>query len=42
MEKLTMQTPDRIAQNIAQIKKLFPNVITEKQDKNGNIIKAID
>jgi len=42
MEKLNMQTPDRIAQHIEQIEKLFPNVITEKQDKNGKLIKAID
>jgi len=50
MKKLKMQTPDITEQNIEQIAKLFPNVITEKEvatkDTNGHekrvIEKAID
>ena len=42
MEKITPQTTDITSQNINQIAKLFPQVITEKEDANGNTIKAID
>jgi len=42
IEKLKMQTPNITEQNIEQIAKLFPNVITETQDEQGNIKKAID
>jgi adenine-specific DNA-methyltransferase len=42
MEKITPQTKDITTQNINQIAQLFPQVITEKEDANGNIIKAID
>ena len=42
MEKITPQTKDITAQNIANIAQLFPQVITEKEDENGNTIKAID
>jgi len=41
MQNLDMQTPDITSMNIENIAKLFPNVITEK-DENGKIIKAID
>lgn len=42
MDKLTMQTPDRTQENIEHIGRLFPNVVTEAEDENGNIKKAID
>ncbi|WP_307190453.1 site-specific DNA-methyltransferase, partial [Bathymodiolus platifrons methanotrophic gill symbiont] len=42
MEKLKMQTPNITEQNMEQIAKLFPNVMTETQDKNGEVQKAID
>jgi len=42
MDKITPQTTDITTQNINQIAKLFPQVITEKEDENGNTIKAID
>ena len=42
MEKLKMQTPDLTDKNIEQIAKLFPNVITETKDEDGNIKKAVD
>ena len=37
-----MQTPNITEQNMEQIAKLFPNVMTETQDKNGNVKRAID
>jgi len=42
MDKLKMQTPDLTDKNIEQIAALFPNVITETRDGNGNFTKAID
>ncbi|GFO77550.1 adenine-specific DNA-methyltransferase [Bathymodiolus platifrons methanotrophic gill symbiont] len=42
IEKLKMQTPNITEQNMEQIAKLFPNVMTETQDKNGEVQKAID
>ena len=42
IEKLKMQTPNLTDKNIEQIVKLFPNVMTETEDENGNIKKAID
>ncbi len=42
IEKLNMQTPNITEQNMEQIAKLFPNVMTETQDEQGNIQKAID
>lgn len=42
MNKLKMETPDITDKNIEQIAKLFPNVITETQDKEGNTKKAVD
>jgi len=42
MDKLKMQTPDLTDKNIEQIAGLFPNVITETKDENGNVKKAVD
>ena len=42
MDKLKMQTPDLTDKNVDKISELFPNVITESRDENGNIKKAID
>jgi adenine-specific DNA-methyltransferase len=42
MDKLKMQTPDLTDKNIERIAALFPNVITETKDENGNIKKAVD
>ena len=41
MQNLDMQTPDITSMNIENIAKLFPNVITEKEE-NWKVIKAID
>lgn len=42
MQKLDMQTPDIASMNIEAIAKLFPSVVTEKEDTEGNIVKAVD
>jgi adenine-specific DNA-methyltransferase len=42
MDKLKMQTPDLTDKNIERIASLFPNVITETKDENGNTKKAVD
>lgn len=42
MEKLKMKSKDLTQENIKKIGELFPNVITEVKDKNGNIAYAID
>jgi hypothetical protein len=42
MRKLKMQTPNLVDKNVEQIAGLFPEVITEIKDKEGNIIKGID
>ncbi|TXK95426.1 site-specific DNA-methyltransferase [Methylococcaceae bacterium CS5] len=42
MEKLKMKTPNITEQNMEQIAKLFPNVMTETQDEKGKVQKAID
>lgn len=42
MDKLKMQTPDLTDKNIERIASLFPNIITETKDENGNIKKAVD
>lgn len=42
MEKLKMHTPDLTQDNIARIRDLFPNCVTEAKDKHGNIRLSID
>jgi len=42
MDKLKMQSVDLTHENIEKIAKLFPNVITERKDENGNFKKAIN
>lgn len=41
-EKLKMETADMTAANIERIAGLFPNVITEIEDEDGNVRKGID
>lgn len=41
-ERLKMETADVTATNIEKIARLFPNVITEIEDENGNIQRGID
>lgn len=42
MNKLQMQTPNIVDNNVEKISKLFPEVVTEIKDKEGNLVKGID
>jgi len=42
MKKLDMQTNDITEENIDKIAEIFPKVVTEKEDKEGKIVKAVD
>ncbi len=42
MKKLNLTTPDLTTKHIEQIGALFPQVLTEKENEDGNIVKAID
>ena len=42
MDKLKMQILDLTDKNIEQIAALFPNVLTETKDENGNLKNAVD
>ena len=42
MEKLELSTPDITQENIEKIAALFPDVVTESLDDDGNLIRAID
>ena len=42
MEKRALHSPDLSARNVEQIAKLFPHVITEARDAEGNVTLAVD
>ncbi|MGJ7540612.1 site-specific DNA-methyltransferase [Brevibacterium luteolum] len=42
MEKRTLHTPDLTRANIDKIVELFPNVVTESRDAEGNVTTAVD
>jgi len=42
MEKISRETPDLTQENIAKIAALFPDVVTEAMDADGNVRLAID
>jgi adenine-specific DNA-methyltransferase len=42
MDKLKMQSPNLVAQNIEKIAALFPNCITEDRDEKGVVRRAVD
>ena len=42
MEKMNLETPNITEKNIETIAKLFPNVITETKDENGELKKVVD
>jgi adenine-specific DNA-methyltransferase len=42
LEKMKMESPDITLENVDKIAGLFPGVITEIEDENGNLIKGID
>ena len=42
MEKRTLHTPDHTRANIDKIAELFPNVVTESRDAEGNVTTTVD
>ena len=42
MEKRSLNTPDLTARNVQRIAELFPHVITESRDAEGNVTLAVD
>lgn len=42
MDKISRETPDLTQENIAKIAALFPDVMTEVADADGNVRLAID
>lgn len=42
MEKISRETPDLTQENIAKIAALFPDVVTEATDADGNTRLVID
>lgn len=42
MDKLKMKTKDLVQANMEKLAELFPNVITETEDEEGNLFRAVD
>ena len=42
MDKLKMHSPDLTDENIAKIREVFPDCVTEAQDENGKLRLAVD
>ena len=42
MDKMRMETPDLMVENVEKIAALFPNCITETVDENGRMKKAVN
>lgn len=42
MEKMRLTSPDLVAANIEKLAVLFPQIVTEAADDNGNVTRAID
>lgn len=42
MDKLRMTSPDLTAANIEKLAEIFPSVITESVDADGNLVRAIN
>ena len=42
MEKMRMESVDVISRNLALLRKLFPNCVTERIDKDGNKKLAVN
>ena len=42
MDKISQKTPDLTQENIAKIAALFPDVVTEALDADGNVTLAVD
>lgn len=42
MDKMKMETANKTLENLAKLKEMFPEVITESKDENGEIVAAVD
>ena len=42
MKKLALKTTNLAEENIQKLSSLFPNLITEKENEQGELIKTID
>lgn len=42
MDKMKMETENKTLENLAKLKEMFPEVITESKDENEEIIAAVD
>jgi len=42
MDKLTLHSPDLTQRNLDALAELFPSVMTESRDADGNIVRAVD
>lgn len=42
MDKMKMETPDFTRVNVEKIAELFPNVVTEAKDEQGNLVHKVD
>lgn len=42
MDKMNMETANKTLENLAKLKEMFPEVITESKDENGEIVAAVD
>ena len=42
MDKLKMQTANKADENFKKLAEMFPNVVTETIDENGEVVRAID
>lgn len=42
MDKLKMQTANKVDENFRKLAAMFPNAVTETIDENGKIVRAID
>lgn len=42
MDKLKMHTPNKADENFKKLAEMFPNVVTETIDENGEVVRAID
>lgn len=42
MDKMDMQTPNMADENLKKLIEIFPNIVTETIDEDGNVVRAID
>ena len=42
MDKMKMETANKTLENLAKLKEMFPEVITESKDENGEIVAAVN